>query len=217
MTAHDPHSPAATDETRTPGPRYASGAELAESFDAFYKGSRDRLLLQTFALTGDLAVARSSVREAYVVVWHHWRKHSRLKDPEMAARPIAWRKALRRSSTRPWHRRKEIDAESRTTLDALAKVPVTQRKALLLTQLAAVTMDEMAHEIGLPLEAAQRELQLGAAHLSMQLGIPTSSIPIALNSLSSSSSAIRRASASLSPRPRNSAYRSSRWCTSTPR
>ena len=190
MTARDPHSPATTHEAPVPAPRFASGSELAETFDAFYKGSRDRLLLQTFALTGDLAVARSSVREAYVVVWHHWRKHSRLKDPEMVTRPIAWRKALRRSSARPWHRRKEVDPESRTILDALAKVPVTQRKALLLTQLAAVTMDEMAQEIGLPLEAAQRELQLGAAQLSMQLELPTSAIPIALNSLSSSSSAV---------------------------
>lgn len=167
-----------------PAPRYVSSADLTASFDAFYKDARDRLLLQTFALTGDLAVARSAVREAFVVAWHHWRKTSRLEDPEMAVRPSAWRMALRRSSARPWHRRKDLDEASRAIVDALAALPVNQRKALLLTQLAAVTMAEMAHELGLPLEAAERELQLGAAQLAMQLEIPTSAIPLALSSLS---------------------------------
>ena len=167
-----------------PAPRYVTSAELTASFDAFYKDARDRLLLQTFALTGDLAVARSAVREAFVVAWHHWRKTARLEDPEMSVRPAAWRMALRRSSARPWHRRKDLDESSRAIVDALTALPVNQRKALLLTQLAAVTMAEMAHEVGLPLEAAERELQLGAAQLAMQLEIPTSAIPLALSSLS---------------------------------
>ncbi|KRB78143.1 hypothetical protein ASE01_08290 [Nocardioides sp. Root190] len=171
--------------SRTPPPDqgYVSTSDLTASFDEFYKDARDRLLLQTFALTGDLAVARSAVREAYVVSWHHWRKTARLDDPEMSVRPQAWRKALRRSNARPWHRRKDLDAQSRSILDALAALTVNQRRALLLTQLAAVTMAEMAHEIGLPLEAAERELQLGAAQFAMQLEIPTSAIPLSLNSL----------------------------------
>lgn len=183
MTVSRP-STASPDDAH-PGGRssYVSNAELTASFDAFYRDARDRLLLQTFALTGDLAVARSAVREAYVVAWHHWRKTSRLADPEMSVRPAAWRKALRRSTTRPLRRRKDLDEQSRTILDALAALPPTQRKALLLTQLAAVSMDEMAHEIGLAREAAERELQLGAAQLAMQLEIPTSAIPLSLNSL----------------------------------
>src|SRR5690606_1039230 len=56
---------------------YVGHDELTASFDAFYKESRDRLVVQTLALTGDLAVARSAVREAFVVTWHHWRKHVR--------------------------------------------------------------------------------------------------------------------------------------------
>lgn len=177
---------------RTPSPEhgYVMTADLATSFDAFYKDTRDRLLLQTFALTGDLAVARAAVREAFVVAWHHWRKTSRLDDPEMAVRPNAWRKALRRNSTRPFHRKKDLDAEVRSVLDAVAALPLPQRKALLLTQLAAVTMEEMAQEVGLPLEAAERELQLGAAQFAMQLGIPTSAIPLSLSSLASVTRAV---------------------------
>lgn len=174
----------APSEGASSGPSsFVSSADLAASFDAFYRDTRDRLLLQTFALTGDLTVARSAVREAYVVAWHHWRKTSRLADPEMSVRPAAWRRAVRRSTTRPLRRRKDLDEQSRTILDALATLTLPQRKALLLTQLAAVTMEEMAHEIGLPLDAAERELQLGAAQLAMQLELPTSAIPLSLNSL----------------------------------
>lgn len=179
MTADDQVTPS----TEQPRSAYVSSADLTSSFDAFYKDARDRLLLQTFALTGDLAVARSAVREAFVVSWHHWRKTGRLPEPESAVRPDAWRKALRRASTRPWHRKKDLGEETRRTLEALGAVPVVQRKALLLTQLAAVTMDEMAQEIGLPAEAAERELQQGAAQFATALEIPTSAIPLALNGL----------------------------------
>ncbi|NHA01677.1 hypothetical protein G5V59_23320 [Nocardioides sp. W3-2-3] len=154
--------------TAPPDETYVGSGDLAAGFDDFYKDARDRLLLQTFALTGDLAVARSAVREAFVVAWHHWRKTSRLADPEMSVRPHAWRKALRRASTRPWHRKKDLDGEVRAVLDALGSLTLNQRKALLLTQLAAVSMEEMAHEVGLPLKAAERECALGAAHLATQ-------------------------------------------------
>ncbi|KRA38311.1 MULTISPECIES: hypothetical protein [unclassified Nocardioides] len=183
MTVSRSNAASPSDAQPEGGPSYVSNADLTASFDAFYRDARDRLLLQTFALTGDLSVARSAVREAYVVAWHHWRKTSRLPDPEMSVRPAAWRKALRRSNTRPLRRRKDLDEQSRKILDALAALSLVQRKALLLTQLAAVSMDEMAHEIGLPLEAAERELQLGAAQLATQLDIPTSAIPLSFNSL----------------------------------
>lgn len=190
MTVSHPNADSPSDAPPAGGPSYVSNADLTASFDAFYRDARDRLLLQTFALTGDLSVARSAVREAYVVAWHHWRKTSRLPDPEMSVRPAAWRKALRRSNTRPLRRRKDLDEQSRTILDALAALSLTQRKALLLTQLAAVSMAEMAHEIGLPLEAAERELQLGAAQLATQLNIPTSAIPLSFNSLAPSTRSV---------------------------
>lgn len=190
MTVSRPSTAAPHDVPSGGRPSYVSNADLVTSFDEFYRDARDRLLLQTFALTGDLALARSAVREAYVVAWHHWRKTARLADPEMSVRPAAWRKALRRSTTRPLRRRKDLDEESQTVLDGLASLPLTQRKALLLTQLAAVSMEEMAQELGLPLEAAERELQLGAAQLAMQLDIPTSSIPVALNSLAAATRSV---------------------------
>ncbi len=152
-------------------------------FDAFYKAARDRLLLQTYALTGDLGAARSAVRDAFVVAWHHWRKTSRLDDPESAVRPHAWRHAVRRSTVRPWHREKRLDADNLATLEALAALSANQRRALLLTQLAAVSMDDMAREIGLPGDVAERELQTAAAQFATQKNIPAASIPMAFAAL----------------------------------
>lgn len=37
------------------------------AFETFYKDVRNRLLLQTWALTGDLAAAEKAVRDAFVV------------------------------------------------------------------------------------------------------------------------------------------------------
>lgn len=157
-----------------------------EQFDAFYKAARERLLLQTYALTGDLGASRAAVRAAFVVAWHHWRKISRLAYPETPedwVRPQAWRHAQRRHTARLWHRDKDLDQMVLATLDALATLPVTQRRALLLTQLAAVSMPRMAREIGLPLEDAERELQSGAAQFALLRDVPTSSVRAQLDAL----------------------------------
>jgi len=147
-----------------------------DHFDTFYKDARERLLLQTYALTGDLAASRAAVRDSFIVGWHHWRKVSALDDPEEWVRPHAWRHAQRRHTARLWHRDKNIDPEVKATLDALGKLPITQRRALLLTQLATVTMPAMAREIGLPQEDAERELQAAVSQFSVLRNVPTSEV-----------------------------------------
>ncbi|NYG55084.1 hypothetical protein [Nocardioides perillae] len=147
-----------------------------EGFDAFYKDARDRLLLQTYALTGDLPASRSAVRDSFVVAWHHWRKVSRLESPEAWVRPHAWSHAQRRHTARLWHRDKALGEEHRATLAALAKLSPTQRRLLVLTHLAQVSLPDMAREVSLPQEAAERELQLATAQFSLHREVPTTSI-----------------------------------------
>lgn len=149
-----------------------------DEFDAFYRDAGERLLLQTYALTGDLTAARGAVRDSFIVAWHHWRKVSRLDDREASVRPHAWRHAQRRHTARLGFRDKSTTAEVREVLDALAKLSVVQRKALLLTQLASVSMPEMAREVGLPLEDAERELQTGASQFALAREISASDIPL---------------------------------------
>ena len=147
-----------------------------DEFDAFYKDARDRLLLQTYALTGDLPASRSAVRDAFVAAWHHWRKVSRLDDPEAWARPHAWAHAQRRHTARLWHREKGLDPEVLATLDALGKLPVNQRKTLLLTQLSSVSLADMAREVGLPQAEAERELQRATAQFAVHRDVATTSV-----------------------------------------
>jgi DNA-directed RNA polymerase specialized sigma24 family protein len=148
----------------------------SDEFDAFYKAARGRLLVQTYALTGDLPAARSAVRDAFVAAWHHWRKVSRLDDPEGWVRPHAWQHAQRRHTARIWHRDKGLDADSRATLDALSKLSLTQRKVLLLTQLSSASMQEMSREVGLTGEAAERELQTATSRFATQRNVPSTSV-----------------------------------------
>jgi DNA-directed RNA polymerase specialized sigma24 family protein len=147
-----------------------------DEFDEFYKSTRSSLLQQTFALTGDLSASRSAVRDAYVAAWHHWRKVSRLEDREAWLRPRAWGYAQRRHSARLLHRDRKIDAEIRATLDALAKLPLVQRKVLLLTQLTGASMADMAREVGLPLSEAESRLLSATTQFAMHRGVPTVAI-----------------------------------------
>lgn len=147
-----------------------------DEFDAFYKNARDRLLLQTYALTGDLPAARSAVRDSFIVAWHHWRKVSRLEDPEASVRPHAWAHAQRRHTARLWHRDKHLDPEIKATLDALGRLPILQRRALVLNYLTTLSLHDMARELGLPLAEAERLLQTATSQFSVHRELPTTSI-----------------------------------------
>ena len=111
-----------------------------EEFDAFYKDARARLLLQAYALTGDLPAARSSVRDGFVLAWHHWRKVARTGSAEAWVRPHVWQHAHRRHTARVWHREKGLDPELQATLEALGQLSTTQRRVLLLAHLASTTV-----------------------------------------------------------------------------
>ncbi len=117
-------------------------------FDAFYLGSRRRLVLEAYALTGDLSAARHAVGDAFVAARHHWRKVGRLPDPEEWVRPRAWAMAQRRHVARLWRREKGLTAEQKSVLDALHHVPDQQRKVLLLRHLAGLTDAEIGRELG---------------------------------------------------------------------
>lgn len=156
-----------------------------ESFELFYKDVRDDLLLQTYALTGDLAASEKAVRDALVVAWHHWRKVSQLEDPAGWVRPLAWSRAQRRHTARWWHRQRDIPAEVKATLDALGALTMTQRRALLLTVLTAQPLDDIAREVGLSRAALERELQLASAQFSLSRDVGSTRIRALVESMRS--------------------------------
>lgn len=147
-----------------------------EQFDSFYHATRRALVHQTFALTGDLQAAQSAVRDAYVAAWHHWRKVSTLDDPQDWVRPHAWHLAQRRHTARIWRRHKAMSSHDTVILDAFAKLTLGQRRTVLLTQLAAVSLPQAAREMAIPLTIAEQHLQSGTANFAMNLDVDSTSI-----------------------------------------
>ena len=147
-----------------------------ESFDAFYAETRDRLLHESYALTGDLAASRLAVRDAFTVAWHHWRKVSKLEEREGYVRHLAHRSAQRRQVARPWHRDKGIDDEVRATLDALAKLTAAERKTLVLTTLSPMSLADISREVGLPRSDAERALQSATSRFALARDVASTDV-----------------------------------------
>ena len=151
-----------------------------EQFDSFYHATRQGLLHQTFALTGDLPAAQSAVRDAYIAAWHHWRKVSALDDPETWVRPRAWQLAQRRHTARIWHRSKGLSDRDTAVIEAVAKLHVLQRRTLLLTQLAAVSLPAAARELQLQPPDVEQHLQAATANLAVALDLDSTAVRSAL-------------------------------------
>jgi DNA-directed RNA polymerase specialized sigma24 family protein len=154
-----------------------------DAFDAFYADSRDRLLLETYALTGDVPAARTAVRDAFAVAWQRWRTVSRLEDQEGWVRPLAHGRAQRRHTARPWHREKGLDDGVRATLDALSRLSTLERKALVLTTVSPLSLDEIARTLGVPRREAERALQSGTASFSVAREAPSTQVRLLLEEL----------------------------------
>jgi DNA-directed RNA polymerase specialized sigma24 family protein len=153
------------------------------AFDDFYLGARRRLLLQCLALTGDLEASRSAVRDAFVAAQQHWRKVSRLEHPEDWVRPRAWSIAQRRSVARIWHREKNLTAQQTAVLDALAALPDAQRRTVLLTHLAALSLPGIGRELGQTQPVVEQQLQQGTVALALALDCDSALIRAQLESL----------------------------------
>lgn len=166
-------------------------------FDAFYAAARQRLLLQAFALTGDLGAAKHAVRDGFVAAWHHWHKVSWQGDPEAWVRPFAWQHAQRRHTTHFWHREGSLAPGNRATLDALAELTTIQRRALILHVLAGLDAAEFSHEIGLTPESAARQLRLALAQFAIHRDIDPSDVGPVLHALGDALETVRLPRASI--------------------
>ena len=152
-------------------------------FDDFYLASRRRLVLSAYALTGDLAAARNAVGEAFVAARHHWRKVSRLPDPEEWVRPRAWAMAQRRHVARLWHREKGINAEQKRVLTALHHLPDQQRKVLLLAHLAALSTADIGRELGISPDRVEERLATATSSFCRRVGSEPDGVAAAIELL----------------------------------
>lgn len=148
-----------------------------EEFDILYPQARSQLLLETFALTGDLTAARSAVRDGFVILEHHWRKANRLGDPVGWMREATWDRAQRHHQIHVWQRDPQLPEDVRSVLAALSVLPLPQRKAVVATHLAGLEGDELTRLVGLPAHGTEEALAKGLADLATLLDVPEASVP----------------------------------------
>ena len=145
-----------------------------ESFDSFYRATRRQLLHQAFALTGDLPAAQSAVRDAYVGAWQHWRKVRRLDGPARlgaAPRLAAGPAPAHRPDLAP--QQGPVRGAHGQVLDALSKLPVAQRRVLLLAELAGLDLTHAARELGVTRERGRRRTSTAPPRSSRTHSAPT--------------------------------------------
>jgi RNA polymerase sigma-70 factor (sigma-E family) len=154
----------------------------SDTFDAFYRASRQRLFDCLYALTGNAAEAQDAVHEAYARAWQRWSVVGEYADPEAWVRTVArriavsrWRRA--RSALRAYHRAGPPpdlpgpDADAVALMGALGRLPMPQRTAIVLHHLVGLPVAEIARETGVPEGTVKARLSRGRRVLATLLAV----------------------------------------------
>ncbi|HET9517299.1 MAG TPA: SigE family RNA polymerase sigma factor [Actinoplanes sp.] len=150
-------------------------------FDELYAAHFGDLTVQLYAYFGDRQEAQDVVQEAFCRALAKWRTVSRYDDPVAWIRRVAWNLAVsrwRRARTalsflrrqRPGDVRVDGPSPERVALvTALATLPATQRRAMVLRYLADLSVAEIADREGVAEGTVKSWLSRGRAALAAQL------------------------------------------------
>lgn len=156
----------------------------ADEFNAFYRESRARLLVQVYAYVGDTEMAHRALVDAYVAAGHHWRKLAAKPGKDAWMREHAF-KASSKAQNRPhdpWYIRARKTADShRPLLNALTSLGPVDRHLAIIVHLAGLDLATAAREAGLTDEAAAESLSRTTAAFADR-GVDTA-LPAALGHL----------------------------------
>ncbi len=148
-----------------------------EGFDELYGSTREDLVRQLYALTGDVGTARDLVQEAFIRAWARWDKVGGYDRPEAWVRKVAYRLAVD-----GWRRdrRTVLRADVATAprpgpgegelLAALLELPKREREAIVLHHIAGLSVEETAAELKAPVGTVKSWLFRGREHLACLLG-----------------------------------------------
>jgi RNA polymerase sigma-70 factor (sigma-E family) len=147
--------------------------ELDELYDASYR----RLVVQMYAICGDLADAEDAVQEAFVTAIRKERALRGVANPEAWVRTVAlnrlrsgWRHALvvRKYQPRVPGPQSPVEAgpDHVAIVTALALVDRDQREAVVLHYLADLGVAEIADELGIPEGTVKSRLSRARARLA---------------------------------------------------
>lgn len=154
-----------------------------DGFDAFYRGTSQRLARYAYGLTDNATEAQDLTQEAYARAWQRWRKVRAYDEPEAWLRVVVtrlatdrWRRlGIRRAAS--WLLRPPAPAEppSENTVllvAALRTLPLAQQRALVLHYLLDRSLADIAVETGTNVNTVKSWLARGRASLAAVLEHP---------------------------------------------
>ena len=155
-----------------------------DEFDAFYRGSAQRLARYAYGLTGDAVEAQDLTQEAYARAWQRWSRVRTYNEPEAWLRVVVTRLATdrwRRLTVRGVFARAQPPPEptpppSEDTVllvTALRALPLVQRRVLVLHYLLDRAVADIAEEMETNPNTVKSWLLRGRAGLAAVL-TPTS-------------------------------------------
>jgi len=151
--------------------------DATPDLDELYAASYRRLVIQLFALCGDMADAEDAVQEAFVVAIRKSRRFRQADNPEAWVRTVAvnrlhsgWRHAavVRRYQPRvPGPQSPvEVGPEHVAIVTALAQLDPAQREVVVLHHLADLGTAQIAAELGIPEGTVKSRLARGRDRLA---------------------------------------------------
>jgi RNA polymerase sigma-70 factor (ECF subfamily) len=147
-----------------------------ESFDAFFRTERARLVRQAYVLTGDLHGSQDLAQATLERVWRHWLEISDYERPAAWARRVLFNLALdqRKRSSREEplgeHDQPSREHEDHLALvEALRRLPTTQQRALVLHDGVGLSVVEVASELDAPVGTVKAWLSRGRARVAEEL------------------------------------------------
>ena len=155
--------------------------DATPDLDELYAASYRRLVVQLFALCGDMADAEDAVQEAFVVAIRKHRRFRQADNPEAWVRTVAvnrlharWRHA---SVVRKYQPRVpgpqspvEVGPEHVAIVTALAQLDPAQREVVVLHHLADLGTAQIAAELDIPEGTVKSRLARGRDRLADLLG-----------------------------------------------
>jgi RNA polymerase sigma-70 factor (ECF subfamily) len=153
------------------------------SFEEFYAATVDRLLGHLFLVTGDLHAAEEIVQEAFTRASMRWPRLRSYDVPEAWVRRVAMNLAADRARSLRRQTRAlmrlgpppavpSVSVETLALVEALRTLPVRQRQAVVLHDLADLPVAEIAQALAVPSGTVKSLLARGRRALAAKLGEP---------------------------------------------
>lgn len=148
--AHELTVAAAANRPARPGAPVRN--RLRADFGAHFEANYQRLVAQVYAITLNSAEAHDVVQDAYSRAWKQWASVGRMRDPAEWVRRVAvrstirsWRRALSALGFgRPRPFGDIADRRTAALLAALARLPVAERRAVVLHHMVGWSAAEIA-------------------------------------------------------------------------